>query len=420
MPLLVPSDELQAGMRLFEPLVTDGRVMLQEGKVLSQSELGVLQRRFGGLSVRIDDPVLDGAVEFEDDSHERHVADKAQQMVSESISRIQKGFAGRMSRGGAEQLSLEGGDVDALNKSLNELMQFLRDNPTSAALTTSCMDPNSYLATHTGNVLYLCMLLGSKALSYVAAERNRQTSARRLEHRLARDLIPLGLGAMAMDLGMLPLRGLFKSDKPLTEAQREAIRKHPAAGAAMLPESFSSAARMIVRTHHENLDGSGYPDALEPGKVHVFTRIVRIADAYDAATTEHVYKGAKSSARVLWEMLAGPYKRFYDPKLMAAFARLIQPFPIGAKLRLEDGRYAAVVRYNRTNPFRPTVIIAFDARNKPIPREGLEDPVDLSSNLDLRIKSFRSEDLSYIYNSASQKDAKPRERFGTLLEAAFP
>jgi HD-GYP domain-containing protein (c-di-GMP phosphodiesterase class II) len=394
--------------------------MLQEGKVLAQSEIGVLQRRFGGLSVRIDDPVLDGAVEFENDSHERNVAEKARQMVSEFISRIQKNFAGRTSRGGAEQFSLGGGDIDALNKSLDELMQFLKENPTSAALTTGCLDPNSYLATHTGNVLYLCMLLGSRALSYVAAERNRQTSARQLQHRLARDLTPLGLGALAMDLGMLPLQDLFKSDKPLTGAQRQAIRKHPAAGAAMLPETFSSAARMIVRTHHENFDGSGYPDALERGKVHVFTRIVRIADAYDAATTEHVHKGAKSSARVLWEMLAGPYKRFYDPKLMAAFARLIQPFPVGAKLRLEDGRYAAIVKYNRTNPFRPTAIIAFDAHNKPIPREGLENPVDLGSNPDLRIKSFRGEDLSFIYDSASQKNAKPREKSGTLLEMAFP
>jgi hypothetical protein len=262
------------------------------------------------------------------------------------------------------------------------------------------------------------MLLGSKALNYVVVERKRQTSARDLQSSFVKDLTPLGLGVMAMDLGLLPLQELFKEDKPLTEADRQAIREHPLVGADMLPGSFPAVARMVVATHHENFDGSGYPRKLEGHKLHVFTRIVRIADAYDAATSQRVYKDAQSPARALWEMLAGPHKPFYDPKLMAAFAGLIQPFPVGSRLRLEDGRYAAVVKYNRTNPFKPTVVIAFDTHNKPIPREDLEDPVDLSSHPDLRIKSYRGEDLSFIYDSGSGEEPALCEEFTTLFEAA--
>ena len=412
MPLLVPCDELHPGMRLFEPLVSDGRIMLQGGKALSQSDIASLRRRFGELTLRIGDSVLDEVIEFEDDSRERNVADKVQQMVSKSMSRVQKRFAERMSLGSA--------DFDTLHASVNEVMAFLRDNPTSSALITSCLDGNSYLSTHTGNVFYLSMLLGSKVLDYVMAERKRQTSAQDLQSSLAKNLTALGLGVMTMDLGLLPLWDLFKADKPLAEADRRAIREHPLVGADMLPKSFSAVARRIVRTHHENFDGSGYPKKLEGGKLHVFTRIVRIADAYDAATSQRVYKNAKSPARTLWEMLAGPYRRFYDPKLMTAFARLIQPFPVGSKLRLEDGRYAAVVKYNRKNPFKPTVVIAFDAQNKPIPRQNLEDPVELSAQPALRVKSFRGEDLSFIYDTETQKPAAARKGFTTLLQAAFP
>ncbi|MFQ5589648.1 MAG: HD-GYP domain-containing protein [Phycisphaerae bacterium] len=407
-------------MTLSEALVVNGRVMLQAGKALSTTDIGALQRRFGDLRMRVGDPILDDAVEFEDDSYERSVADEARRMVAESIFRINRQFVERASRGGGERFCVGSAGVDALHSSLEELMRFLKDHPTSAALITRCLDTRSYLAMHTGNTFYLSMLLGFKVLDYVCEERNRQTRARSLPSNTARDLTPLGLGTVAMDLGMLPLQHLFESDQPLSAADRRAIRDHPCAGAAMLPDSFSSVARTIVRTHHENYDGSGYPQGLEADKLHVFTRIVRIADAFDAATSDCVYKGAKSPIRVLWEMLAGPYRHCYDPKLMATFARLIQPFPVGAKLRLEDGRYAVVVRYNRRNPFKPTIVIAFDARNRPLPSQSLQEPLDLADHPYLRVMSFGDEDLSFVYKSPPEERSQPRQEPTTLLETAYP
>ena len=79
------------------------------------------------------------------------------------------------------------------------------------------------------------------------------------------------------------------------------------------------------------MDGSGYPDGLGGDQLHVFTRIVRIADAFDAATSTSVYKEAKSPVRVLWEISTGPYARFYDPALVRTLTKLVQPFPIGAR-----------------------------------------------------------------------------------------
>ncbi len=412
MPLLVSCEELQPGMKLCEALISNGRVMLQGGKRLTRADITVIQRRYPGLRFRVSDHILDGAVDFEDDSHEREVAAQTQRKVSSVVSDVGDRFAQRSSLGEAE--------CAAFRSAVKELMAYLKANPVSAALITNCLDGDSYLSAHTGNVFYLSMLLGSTVVDYVVDERNRQTWAGSLQASFATDLTPLGLGTMVMDLGMIPLQHLFKEDNPLTDADRQALREHPVLGAQMLPDSFSSGAKMIVRTHHENLDGTGYPAGMAGDKIHVFTRIVRIADAYDAATSDRAYRGAKSSPRVLWEMTAGPYSRFYDPTLMKAFARLIQPFPIGSKLRLEDGRYAAVVKYNRSNPFLPTVVIAFDCRERPIPRRELEDPVDLSEPNDLRIKSFRGEDLSFIYAADPPEHACVREKFVALLDAAYP
>lgn len=412
MPLLVPTRELQVGMRLHEPLFANKRILLQSGKPLTPADIEVLRRRYPELSLRVQDPVLDSVVEFEDDSRERQIASEAQHMVSKSMSEVSERFA--------QRAALRGTDFAVLQQAVNELLEYLKKNPASSAIVADCLDNEAYLCKHTGNVFYLSMLLGSKVREYVAAERKRQTAVQKLKDSLAEDLSALGLGAMVMDLGMLPLQKLLEKRDPLTDEEREAIRKHPEVGVELLPETFPTLARMIVRTHHENFAGTGYPKGLAGYKVHVFTRIVRIADAFSAATSERVYKGAKTPARTLWEMTAGPYKRFYDPKLAAAFASIIQPFPVGAKLTLKDGRIAVVIKYNRKHPFEPTVVITTDTDGNAIPQEHLSRPVCLASDRGLRIQSFRGEDLSYIYTGSTAGSGSVPTEFTTPLEAAYP
>ena len=279
----------------------------------------------------------------------------------------------------------------------------------------------SYLAEHAGNVFYLCMVLGSGVKDYVVKERQRQTAASSLSNSLAMDLMPLGLGAMLMDIGMAPQQHLFKPGHVLTDEDRAALVEHPIVGAEMLPDTMPSATKMVVRWHHENFDGSGYPDRKPGSSLHVFVRIARICDAFDAATSEKFYKQAKSPVRALWEMTYGPYRKFYDPVLMKVFASIIQPFPIGAKLKLVDGRAAVVVKYNRKTPFQPTVVIAFDADGERVPADKLEAPVNVGEGNDLRLESYGGEDLRYVAEMCTtEATAAERGRFADLMEAVFP
>lgn len=413
MPLLVPCQELEPGMRLCEPILARNRVMLAGGKVLTHADVDALQRRYPEVWVRVGDPILDDVVEFEDDSHDRKVAATVQGKIAKSMSEVSRRFSSRA--------SIQSMNVSAIHESVAGIIDYLDDNPVSAALLHQSLDSGTPLAERAGNVFYLSMILGCAVRDYISRERRRSTACRWLDLKISMDLLPLGVGAMFCDIGLLPISHIFTQREPLSEEDCRALVAHPNTGADMLPTSFAAAARSIVRTHHENCDGTGYPSGLVGDKIHVFSRIVRIADAYNAATASNVYKEAKSPARALWEMTAGTYRAFYDPVLMKVFSRLIQPFPIGAKLHLCDGRQAAVVGYNHVDPLRPRVVIAFDVNGNRLPNSALEGPLDLSDRPDLRIASFAGEDLGFLYESTAADEAPAhRGPFNSLFEATFP
>ena len=413
MPLMVRCGELQPGMRLAEPLVWQGRVMLAAGTDLTATDIESLSARFPDRLLRIGDPVLDETIAFEDDGHERQVAHKARRLISDCMSDVQRRFG--------THASLDGLSIQGIHEAVREVITFLNANPVSAALLDDFVGGDHYLSARAGNVFYLSMMLGNANREYIAEERQRLTSSRELSTRVSDNLLSLGLGAMLIDLGMLPLSHLFDSNEPLTPETWSQIRLHPVVGAKLLADDFPAAARMIVRTHHENMDGSGYPDGLAGEQLHIFTRIVRVADAFDAATSRAVYREAKSPVRVLWEMTVGPYRQFYDETVVTTLGRLLHPFPIGAKIRLADRRYAVVVKYNRASPIAPHVIVAFDSLNRRLPDNEIGAVFTLGERPELRGVSYAGEDLSYLYGG--EDTSHNRSRVGvwpSLFEAAYP
>ena len=402
-------EELQPGMQLAETVEFNGRVMLPGNKVLTAPEIDALNRRFPALMLRVIDRPLDDHVEFQDDSRDREISYKVQSRIARCMAAIHARCSSRAPDGRNEI------DFAEAQEAVAEIVQLIKTNRISCVRLPQGLNSRNYLATHAGSVVYLSMLLGSALPDYVAYERKRQTLAQ-LQAKQLEDLSTLGLGAAFADLGMSPMASQVHAERPLGEAEQELIREHPTAGADLLPDRFPTLAKMVVKTHHENFAGAGYPQGIGRNDLHVFTRIVRIADAFAAVTAEHALGKAKSTIRALWEMSVGPYRQFYDPVLMEVFPKIVQPFPIGARLRLIDGRYAVVVRHSYDHPFAPTVVVAFDPRNQPLKQ--IEPPVSLAEG-GLMVKSFRSEDLSFLHGTACEPAAVPT-RFRRVADAWYP
>jgi HD-GYP domain-containing protein (c-di-GMP phosphodiesterase class II) len=391
MPILLSIDELEPGMRLYQAIHRGHQVILPAGKVLEDWEINSLRRRFPTLRIRVGDPVLDELADFEDDSVNEDVAITVNRQIGNMMTTVRNKLGSKT--------ALEGSDLAGLQKAIHSVMEYLRDNPVTAAILLHSDNWNTYLQEHAGNVFYLSLLIGNAIRDYVYRERNRMSRAKELAFRYGINLTPLAVGSLLHDIGMLPIESLYGKKEPLTEEELEQIRQHPISGEKMLPKEVDAVARMVVRTHHENFDGTGYPEGRTSDHLHVFSRVVRVADAYDAGTSTHVYKKAKSGARVLWEMMFGPHRGRYDQTAVKILAGLVQPFPIGAKVQMATGQYGVVVRHNRRQPFRPWVIIAFDEEGRKLKKKLLAPPIDLSTHEDVRMAAFGKDDLSFLNQS---------------------
>lgn len=130
----------------------------------------------------------------------------------------------------------------------------------------------------------------------------------------------IGWSAMLHDVGKLhvPDRILLKPG-PLSADEWEIMRRHPVWGVEILAQGEGfDVARRIARWHHENIDGSGYPDGLRGERIPLEARIVRIADAFDAMTHPRPYQAARSPEWALEELARYAGSQF-DPELAALF-----------------------------------------------------------------------------------------------------
>ncbi len=135
----------------------------------------------------------------------------------------------------------------------------------------------------------------------------------------------IGWAGMLHDVGKLhvPDRILLKPG-PLTAAEWKIMRQHPIWGEEILADGEGFAlARRIARWHHENFDGTGYPDALAGIHIPFEARIVRVADAFDAMTHTRPYRQARSVEEALEELDRWAGSQF-DPELVRLLLGLVR------------------------------------------------------------------------------------------------
>jgi putative two-component system response regulator len=132
----------------------------------------------------------------------------------------------------------------------------------------------------------------------------------------------LRFGAILHDIGKIHIQESILGKKGrLNEEEWVEIRKHPVIGAEMIKDIlYLRDAIPIVRHHHEFWDGSGYPDQLSGESIPLSARIVVVADAFDAMTTNRAYQAAKTLEEALAEVVDLSGKR-YDPAVVVALQK---------------------------------------------------------------------------------------------------
>jgi len=231
---------------------------------------------------------------------------------------------------------------------------------------TGLKNYDEYTFYHSANVAILSLALGSTITN---------------DYRF---LSSLGVGALLHDIGKLTV-DLSILNKPgaLTPEEWAAVRQHPVGGAemtALLPGVDKSAVVTILE-HHMRWDGAGYPSRTPRRKQHLASRIVAVADSYDAMTSRRSYSAARVQDEAM-ALLAESAGTSLDSELVKLFIQMMGLYPPRSVVRLSGDEVAIVLHPDDRDPLNPTVrIIATGAGDFIEPRD-----IELSKYPELSIK----------------------------------
>ena len=150
-----------------------------------------------------------------------------------------------------------------------------------------------------------------------------RTIARCIAERMGlagEDLLAIEVGALLHDVGKIGVTdAILSKPGPLDRREYEQIRGHPAAGGHLLGSiACLESAIPCVLHHHERYDGQGYPEQLSGEDIPLSGRIISVADAFDAMTSDRPYRRRLPVRSALAELRRGAGRQF-DPQVVRAF-----------------------------------------------------------------------------------------------------
>lgn len=169
----------------------------------------------------------------------------------------------------------------------------------------------------------------------------------------------IALAGLLHDIGKakIPPEILNKAGR-LTEDEFAEMRRHSEYGynivAAM--DEIPDEVAMAVLTHHEREDGSGYPIGLRGNQLGLYSKIIAVADIFDAMTANRTYKSKDTPFKVFELMQHGSFG-VLDTKVLNAFLKNITGYYIGARVKLNTGETGEVVFMNKLDFSRPVVLV---------------------------------------------------------------
>lgn len=252
----------------------------------------------------------------------------------------------------------ETGELDpaALTPTAEAILTDALDNRENLVQLTDIRMHDDYTFAHSVNVALLSAILGS------------------LCDLTGAELITLVMGSLLHDIGKLIIPSdILTKPEQLSRRELYIVQMHPEAGRVKLSTLSTPSAPIlaaIAGQHHEHMDGRGYPDHLSGDQIHRFSRIVAIADVYDALTSSRAYKPAYRP-HIAYKIMTKCSPGQFDERLLKLFFDNVAIYPVGTVLKTSMG-YAIVkkVEFGRTQT--PTVCVFGDLSGDP-----LDHPFDI-------------------------------------------
>jgi putative nucleotidyltransferase with HDIG domain len=235
-------------------------------------------------------------------------------------------------------------DTDTARELVGEIADSISRSPNAMLWLTHMKKRDEYTSTHCMNVCILAVTFGRT----LGLERKQ--------------LDMLGLGALLHDIGKMsvPLEILNKPGR-LTDEEFEIIKTHSMSGYNLLRQKKDMPGEVldIVRSHHERINGRGYPDGLTADFIGLLVQITSIVDVYDAITSDRCYQDGIAPHDALKNMFDWAGENF-DADLVENFIKCLGIYPIGSMVELNTGHIGIVVSASEKARLRPIILVVIN------------------------------------------------------------
>lgn len=232
-----------------------------------------------------------------------------------------------------------------LKSAVHGVIDGVMNNPSALALFSNLKSKQQDTVRHSLNVCILSLLFG----------RHLGLSEQHLSD--------LGYAALLHDVGEIKISQavLDKHNRGLTPEEKQEMEKHVIYGAELLSKTpgIPKIAIEVAMSHHERVNGKGYPKGLKGDDINYFARLVSVVDVYEIVTNHPGAKVHVSCADALKSiyMMRG---NFFDPDLVEEFIKCLGIYPVGSTVQLNNGDIAIVVGSKPGKQLLPTIMVVKD------------------------------------------------------------
>lgn len=300
--------QVKPGMRLARDVILpDGRLLLLAGFVIKPMYLRKLEAFKVGY-VYVEEGVFEPIEEFEEERLYNHAASTIKHIFA---------MTGRN----------RNADIIPVKETVDEILNKVMENETVMLQLTGIRDIDNYTFLHSVDVCIYAIIIGKK-LGYGK------------DH-----LMSLGMGAILHDIGKckVPVEILRKPDR-LTDEEFHLMKMHTVYGCEIVKNTYRLSTKIanIAFQHHEKWDGSGYPMGIYNNEIDPLSRIVALADVYDALTSDRVYKKRELPHKAA-EYIKSNAGILFDPFIVELFVNSIAVYAEGTLVLLSTGEVGSVV-----------------------------------------------------------------------------